>query len=78
MNNFVTIIKLNILQLSNVTKMDIFEYKYVTCYENGVTQYVDMMIMNRAYELNGHMALRKYHTPFFYFKFKKRFYFTII
>ncbi len=24
-------------QLSNVTKMDIFEYKYVTCYENGVT-----------------------------------------
>jgi hypothetical protein len=38
MNNFVKITKLNILQLSNVTIMDIFEYKYVTCYENGVTQ----------------------------------------
>jgi hypothetical protein len=38
MKNFVTIIKLNILQLSNVTIMDIFECKYVTYYENGVTQ----------------------------------------
>ena len=44
MNNFVTIIKLNILQLNNVTKMDIFEYKYVTCYENGVTPNIEAII----------------------------------